>query len=145
MKHRARTATPARRTYYDAVSYRRWVARQIGPRRVGGIYRSGYSGAVYEVLAVDPGPRTGTWPVWQITVRILGGTRAIEHCTGWEDRDRVLAEPGEEALRYWAEHTLAAPALTTSPTAGALLEQRHLLDEVAHPDLTAAFRALAAA
>ncbi|MFF2630865.1 hypothetical protein ACFVUN_34520 [Kitasatospora griseola] len=144
MKHRTATATlaPAGRAH-DDVSYRRWVARQIGPRRVGGIYRSGYSGAVYEVVAVDPGPRT-EWPTWQITTRILGATTTVRHCTAWEGRDRVLAEPGESALRYWAEHVLADPAPTAGPTAGALLEQRHLLDEVAHPEQVAALQRLAA-
>ncbi|WP_404870971.1 hypothetical protein ACI1MP_37605 (plasmid) [Kitasatospora griseola] len=142
MKHRTATLVPAGRAH-DAVSYRRWVACQIGPRRVGGIYRSGYSGAVYEVVAVDPGPRT-EWPIWQITTRILGATIAVRHCTAWEDRDQVLAEPGEAALRYWAEHVLADPAPTAGPTAGALLEQRHLLDEVAHPEQVAALQRLAA-
>ncbi|MFJ5927614.1 hypothetical protein ACIQF6_33965 [Kitasatospora sp. NPDC092948] len=145
MKYRARTATPARRAHYDADSYRRWVARQIGPRQVGGIYRSGYAGAVYEVLAIDPGPRIGAWPVWRITVRLLGATAAVQHCTAWEARDQVLAEPGESALTYWAEHILDGPVLTAGPTAGALLEQRHLLDEVAHPEQVAVFRHLAAA
>ncbi|WP_049661252.1 hypothetical protein [Kitasatospora sp. MY 5-36] len=60
MKHRARTSSPARRAYYEADSIRRWIARAIGPRRVGD--------TPYEVLAIDPGPREGR-PVWQITVR----------------------------------------------------------------------------
>ncbi|MET9403942.1 hypothetical protein [Kitasatospora sp. NPDC002965] len=39
----------------------------------------------------------------------------------------------------WADPVLEQPA-----TGGALLEQRHVLDEAAHPDQTAAFRRLAA-
>ncbi|MET9183150.1 hypothetical protein ABZX88_33815 [Kitasatospora aureofaciens] len=137
MKHRARISSPARRAYYDAASYRRWVARQIGPRAVGGYYRSAYSDSVYEVLAIDPGPREG-WPVWRITVRTLGEDATRWHCTAWDERDQVVAEPGEQALRFWAEHTLARPA-----SSGALLEQRHLLDEAAHPGTVAALHELA--
>ncbi|MFF2080603.1 hypothetical protein ACFVXG_38295 [Kitasatospora sp. NPDC058162] len=138
MKHRARNSTPARRAHYDAASYRRWVARQIGPRAVGGYYRSGYSDTVYEVLAIEPGPLPG-WPVWRITVRTLGETSSRWHCSAWDERrDRVVAEPGAQALTFWAEYTLAQPACT-----GALLEQRHLLDEAAHPDLVDALHHLA--
>ncbi|MEE1783046.1 hypothetical protein PUR71_08970 [Streptomyces sp. SP17BM10] len=137
MKHRARTSSPARRAYYEAASYRRWVARQIGPRRVGGFYRSVYSDTVYEVLAIDPGPRE-SWPVWQITVRTLGESSSRWHCTAWDERDQVVAAPGEQAMRLWAEHTLAQPAV-----GGALLEQRHVLDEAAHPDTVAALHQLA--
>ncbi|GAA2815080.1 hypothetical protein GCM10010441_44640 [Kitasatospora paracochleata] len=142
MKHRARTSSPARRAYYDAASYRRWVARQIGPRCVGGIYRSGYSDSVYEVLAIDPGPREG-WPTWRITVRTLGEDMTRWHCTAWDadhDHDQVVAEPGVQALRVWVEHTLTRPA-----SSGALLEQRHVLDEAAHPGTVGALYELARA
>ncbi|MFE4604319.1 hypothetical protein ACFRKE_26095 [Kitasatospora indigofera] len=130
MKHRARA-------YYDAAGYRRWVARQIGPRAVGGFYRSAYSDVVYEVLAIEPGPRP-QWPTWKITVRTLGESTSRWHCTAWDERDHVVAAPGEEALTFWAEHTLARPA-----SGGALLEQRHLLDEAAHPATVAALHQLA--
>ncbi|MEE1821233.1 hypothetical protein PUR61_03320 [Streptomyces sp. BE20] len=126
MKHYARTSSPARRAHYEAATYRRWVARQIGPRRVGGLYRATRFDPVYEVLAVDPGPRT-EWPIWQITVRTLGESRIRTHCAAWEGE--VVAEPGEQALTAWADRTLAQPAAD-----GALLEQRHVLDEAAHPD-----------
>ncbi|MGW4694742.1 hypothetical protein ACWEO1_20450 [Kitasatospora cineracea] len=126
MNHRARTSSPARRAYYEAATYRRWVAREIGPRRVGGLYRISPFDPVYEVLAIDPGPRT-EWPTWQITVRTLGETRIRTHCTAWEGE--VVAEPGEQALAYWAEFVLSRPAADD----GALLEQRHVLDEAAHP------------
>ncbi|MGW4806394.1 hypothetical protein [Kitasatospora sp. NPDC004272] len=135
MKHRARTSSPARRAYYEADTYRRWVAREIGPRRVGGLYRTGPFDPVYEVLAIDPGPRT-EWPTWQITVRTLGETRIRTHCTAWEGE--VVAEPGEQALAYWAEFALSRPA-----DDGALLEQRHVLDEALNPELVVAFHQLA--
>ncbi|MGW4651319.1 hypothetical protein [Kitasatospora sp. NPDC004289] len=138
MKYRTRTSSPARRAHYEVTSHRRWVARQIGPRAVGGYYRSYHSGVVYEVLAVDPGPRP-QWPTWKITVRTLGESTSRWHCTGWDERDQVVAAPGEDALTYWADHTL------THSTAedGAHLEQRHLLDEAAHPDTVAALHQLA--
>ncbi|MGE7437021.1 hypothetical protein [Kitasatospora sp. NPDC001175] len=137
MKHRARNSSPARRAYYDAASYRRWVARQIGPRAVGGFYRSAYSDVVYEVLAIESGPRP-QWPTWKITVRTLGESTSRWHCTAWDERDQIVAEPGEQALKFWAEHTLARPA-----EGGALLEQRHVLDEAAHPATVAALHQLA--
>ncbi|MER7848336.1 hypothetical protein ABTZ03_30870 [Kitasatospora sp. NPDC096077] len=139
MRHHARTSSPARRAHYDAVHYRRWVARLIGPQRVGGFYRSGYWGDVYEVLAIDPGPYKG-WPAWEISVRTLGETQIRRHSTAWDhNRDQVVAQPGDQALRFWAEHTLAQPAAG----GGALLEQRHHLDEAAHPDTVAALHHLA--
>ncbi|WP_327075618.1 hypothetical protein OG196_43630 (plasmid) [Kitasatospora purpeofusca] len=138
MKHRARTSSPARRAYYDAASYRRWVARQIGPRAVGGYYRSHHSDIVYEVLAIEPGPRRPAWPTWKITVRELGASRSYWHCTAWDERDQVVAVPGEQALEFWAEHTLARPA-----DGGALLEQRHVLEEAAHPATVTALHQLA--
>ncbi|GAA2121494.1 hypothetical protein GCM10009759_71270 [Kitasatospora saccharophila] len=138
MKHRARTSSPARKAYYDAASYRRWAARQIGPRAVGGFYRSAFSDVVYEVLAIEPGPRP-QWPTWKITTRQLGESTSRWHCAAWDERDHIVALPGEEALTFWAEHTLARPAESD----GALLEQRHVLDEAAHPATVAALHQLA--
>ncbi|MFE3501921.1 hypothetical protein ACFXPX_04750 [Kitasatospora sp. NPDC059146] len=112
----------------EQAAYRRYVARQLGPQQVGGIYRCGYWNDMYEVLAIR------TESPWQISVRTLGETRIRTHCSAWDERrDRVLAEPGVAALTFWAERTLAAPAAS-----GALLEQRHVLDEAAHPDTVAA-------
>ncbi|MFF4344255.1 hypothetical protein ACFY00_30550 [Kitasatospora sp. NPDC001540] len=135
MKHRARTSSPARRAYYEAATYRRWVAREIGPRRVGGLYRTSPFDPVYEVLAIEEGPRT-EWPTWQITVRVLGETRIRTHNAAWEGE--VVAEPGEQALTYWAAFALSRPA-----DDGALLEQRHVLDEAFHPGTVAALHELA--
>lgn len=126
----------AREAWYEAASHRRWIAREIGPRRVGGVYRS-YTGDVYEVLAlaIDQGTRR-SWPTWQITVRTLGSTEVRQHCTAWDDRDQVLVEPGEhlesahllfeiehpretEALQHAAPGYAAALALVSRTTAGA--------------------------
>ena len=105
----------AKVAWREAASHRRWLALQIGPRRVGGVYRS-YTGDVYEVLELDRGPRK-EWPVaWQITVRTLGSSRIRRHCTAWDERDQVLVEPGEH------------------------LESAHLRDEIEHPRETAAFQ-----
>jgi hypothetical protein len=81
----------ARRHQEDDETYGEWVAAQIGPRQVGGHYRSG--GDEYEVVALDPGPRQGAWPIWQITVR---GEDGIErsHCTAWDKyNDQVITQP----------------------------------------------------
>lgn len=79
-------------------TYEEWVAANIGPRKVGGRYHSGYNGGGYTVLAIEPGPREG-WPVWRITVRHDGWDYAVSHCTAWDPkRDRVLAEPDATEL-----------------------------------------------
>jgi hypothetical protein len=110
----------ARQAWYEAATYRRWIAREIGPRRVGGIYRS-YTGTVYEVLELERDRSNATvWPVtWQVTVRTLGERTIRRHCTAWDDRDQIVVEPGEH------------------------LECLHLLDEIAHPAATAAWQAAA--
>jgi hypothetical protein len=117
----------------STANYQRYVTRQVGPREVGGIYYCGYWADVYEVLDIQ------AEAPWQITVRTLGETRVRTHCTGWDyQRDRVVAEPGEAAVTAWADHAHSRQA-----GVGALLEQRHVLDEIAHPVTTAAFQQLA--
>lgn len=116
------------------LSYEMWVARQIGPRKVGGRYRSRYSGKTYEVLAIEPGPRP-TWPTWQITVRGEDG-QIRSHCTAWEERDQVIAEPESELTPLFAAWELAHPTITDHP------EWRHVLDEIAHPLAIQAFHRL---
>ncbi|MFF2549081.1 hypothetical protein ACFVUY_41870 [Kitasatospora sp. NPDC058063] len=145
MKYHARVSSPARRAYYEADSTRRWIARAIGPRRVGGIYRGAYAGDTpYEVLAIDPGPREG-WPIWQITVRTVGEDQVRPHCTAWDhERDVVVAQPEDEDFaQAWA-----AWQLTHDPNPWTRRESdspawQHVLDEIAHPVSTAAFQHLA--
>jgi len=75
-------------------TYREWVAANIGPRLVGGRYRSGYGS--YTVLAIDAGPRE-SWPTWQITVLHDGWDYPVSHCTPWDaHRDTILAEPAAD-------------------------------------------------
>lgn len=50
-----------------------------------------------------------------------------------------LIETDAETIRYWADGVLEQPA-----TGGALLEQRHVLEEAAHPEQVEALRRLAA-
>ena len=58
----------------------------VGPRKVGGIYRSGYSGDVYEVLHIGIGHETRIhWSPWSITVRTVGDDWTRTHCTAWCD------------------------------------------------------------
>ncbi|MFF0415623.1 hypothetical protein ACFYUY_34995 [Kitasatospora sp. NPDC004745] len=145
MKQRSRISTDARRVYYCADSTRRWIARQIGPRCVGGIYRGAYvSDTPYEVLAIDPGPREG-WPAWEITVRTVGEDRIRRHCTAWDhERDVVVAQPEDEDFaQAWA-----AWQLTHDPDPWTRREAdspawQHVLDEIAHPVSTIAFQRLA--
>lgn len=88
-KENAEAVKPADK---DTAQYKRWVRKQIGPRTVGGQYRSHNGGETYSVLAIEPGPRD-SWPVWQITVLDDGATEPKSHCTAWNDRDQVLFQP----------------------------------------------------
>ncbi|MCC9312084.1 hypothetical protein LN042_34355 [Kitasatospora sp. RB6PN24] len=133
MKQNTSTTGSTVKARREQAAYRRYVARQLGPQQVGGIYRCGYWNDVYEVLAIR------TESPWHIQVRTLGETRIRTHCTAWDyQQDQVVAEPGEAATTAWAAHAHTHPA-----TSGALAEQRHLLDEIAHPVSTAAFQQLA--
>lgn len=77
----------------------KWIAKAIGPRRVGGPYSNAYWDAAYTVLAIDPGPRS-SWPDWEITVQFDYQEAPMTHCTAWDPRrDRVLSEPDAEAAR----------------------------------------------
>ncbi|WP_327071888.1 hypothetical protein [Kitasatospora sp. NBC_01302] len=145
MKHRNRISSPARRAYYEAARYKRWVARQIGPRRVGGIYRSAYITDIpYEVLAIEPGPREG-WPTWQITVRTVGEDRIRRHCAAWDhERDVVIAQPEDENFaQAWAAWQLAHDPDPWARREADSPAWRHVLDEIAHPATTAALQRLA--
>lgn len=62
----------------------------IGPRKVGGSYRSGYWGENYTVLAIGLG--ADILGGWNMTCRWADG-RTTTHATAWEPRrDRVLEE-----------------------------------------------------
>ncbi|MGA5824097.1 hypothetical protein ACPC54_40405 [Kitasatospora sp. NPDC094028] len=89
-------------------TYEEWVAQQIGPRRVGGRYRTRH-GYEYDVIAIDPGPRPRTqWPVWQITVIGVEDSIKRSHCTAWDEGDQVVQEPGEAVLEWPAAGARAA-------------------------------------
>lgn len=92
-------------------TYEQWVAAEIGPRKVGGRYRTRH-GYEYDVLAIDPGPRPRTqWPVWQITtIGVQDGIQA-SHCTAWDEGDEVVKEPGDVVLDWPAAGLEAAEAL----------------------------------
>lgn len=75
------------------LTFEEWISLQIGPRRPGGHYWNGSSGAAYDVLSVEPGPRP-SWPSWQMTVRWEQDGTTTVHSTGWDPRrDRVLTQP----------------------------------------------------
>ena len=63
--------------------------REIGPRKVGGRYHSGYWGEDYTVLDIETD--RPQWPPWQITIRWDDGRKG-SHCTAWDPkRDRLLS------------------------------------------------------
>lgn len=68
-----------------------WIARQLGPRQVGGRYYSGSRDQEYEVVTVDDEP--DSWGQWEITVR-WDDDHESTHCTPWApDQDHVIATP----------------------------------------------------
>ncbi|MFI9332947.1 hypothetical protein ACIGZJ_36105 [Kitasatospora sp. NPDC052868] len=89
-------------------TYEEWVSQQIGPRKVGGRYktRNGYE---YDVIEIDRGPRPSTqWPVWQITIIGTEDGAKRSHCTAWDERDQIVQEPGEVVLEWPAAAARAA-------------------------------------
>ncbi len=69
----------------DTLAY---IDECIGPRRVGGRYRSYYWDTEYEVLAIDRDP--ADTPLWSITVKFADRSGPTQHCTPWDSRDRVV-------------------------------------------------------
>lgn len=61
-----------------------YQSKVIGPRVVGGRYRSAYWGTEYTVLAIDTSATTPTF-----TVQDDHGIRT--HSTAWAKRDEVLS------------------------------------------------------
>ncbi|GAB3673669.1 hypothetical protein [Saccharopolyspora sp. NPDC049426] len=78
----------------DAEQARQHIAEEIGPRHVGGRYRSGYSRRAYTVEDISiSAPDDVVGPRWSITVRWDNGHVAT-HYTAWNpDRDEVLSPP----------------------------------------------------
>ena len=67
----------------------RYLKAVIGPRVVGGIYRSGYWNKNYTVTAIEITDGTA----WTMTVSWEDG-RTTTHCTPWDNkRDTVLYTP----------------------------------------------------
>lgn len=73
----------------------------IGPRKVGGVYYSGYWGTNYEVLAIDDEGCTITvrdLPLDQqpatVQKSLVDPTHIRRHFTAWDyRRDRVISQP----------------------------------------------------
>ena len=71
------------------------VEKCIGPRVVGGHYRSGYWGITYVVVSIDVGEDSQIpWSDWSITERDDADGRIRVHCTAWDTKpgrpDKVL-------------------------------------------------------
>lgn len=72
------------------MTQQQWTDTEIGPRQVGGRYRSGYYGMRYEVLAVHR--NVPVWG-WAMTVRWADG-RTTSHSTAWRNgQDEVISQP----------------------------------------------------
>lgn len=72
------------------------IARSIGPRRVGGRYRSAYRGRDYEVLAIHVGP--DVIGGWAITVQFDDRPHPVTHGTDWSTHDQVISQPVQETF-----------------------------------------------
>jgi len=102
-------------------TYEEWVAEQIGPRQVGGRYRT-YTGYEYQVLEIEPGPRP-TWPTWRITIRGVEDGTERWHCTAWDERDQVLTGEARSGHKTWLDASVAEwPAGAEQATAQAVLQ-----------------------
>jgi hypothetical protein len=82
------------------MSATRYVAEAIGPRRVGGVYRSGYWGITYRVEEIHTGPGGPIpWSEWAIVATDLDGPtpgRTRTHCTAWDPgADTERPDPGQ--------------------------------------------------
>lgn len=67
----------------------RYLKNVIGPRVVGGMYRSGYWRRNYTVTAIEITDGTA----WSMTVQWEDGDTTT-HCTAWDrKRDAVLCTP----------------------------------------------------
>lgn len=72
-----------------------YVTKALGPRRVGGRYRSSYWGTAYEVLAVNITREHGAL-CWWVTERDIEGPdagRIRTHATSWDRRDKIIFQP----------------------------------------------------
>jgi hypothetical protein len=76
-----------------------YVTEAIGPRRVGDLYRDGYGGVVYRVVAIDLGSASRIfWSPWSITIVDVTGCipgRVRTHCTPWDRGDSILLDTAE--------------------------------------------------
>ena len=88
----AATMTDAQRRKTEA----KIIAKEVGPRKVGGVYWSVYGGR-YEVVKIETGSDgIHYWNCWRITVRCLDDGEIRTHCTAWDaKRDRIISQPQE--------------------------------------------------
>jgi hypothetical protein len=79
-------------------AHERYVQEAIGPRRVGGVYRSAYWGVTYQVERILLGQdarKVIAWSDWAVVEVDLDGPTAGQrhtHCTPWDDRDRIVGD-----------------------------------------------------
>lgn len=102
-----------------------WIEQAIGPRQVGGTYRSHHWGTDYEVIAIvrrTDHESTG----WHITVRDLPNGPIRTHCTPWHDHDQVLTQPNPQE-----RHAVTSRSVDdfTSTVDGAAAHARLTADE----------------
>ncbi len=67
------------------------INEQIGPRKVGTVWKERHGGPTVEVLAIDRDP--AGWMLWSITEVDLDGSQKgmrRTHCTAWDPRDQVV-------------------------------------------------------
>lgn len=67
------------------------AAKEIGPRVVGGRYRSAYRGLEYDV--VDITRSSALCGGWSITVQYADRPCPVTHATAWHPDDEIVATP----------------------------------------------------
>ncbi|MFF3343185.1 hypothetical protein [Streptomyces flavidovirens] len=93
----------------NAETARTFYKTHVGPQEVGKVYRSGYWGELYTVLAIhygdDEAAKAIGWRSWWAITVVGNDERVRMHCTAW-DPDRDAAHPEIcPCLHPRADHT----------------------------------------
>jgi len=112
-----------------------WAGTEVGPRRVGGTYRSAYGGEAYKVLDIQPDNIYG-WKILVETVPAKGGANYGRrwHSTGWDYGKTRQSDPvlnwlraemgmrGGASTHYKGDEVLSQPPRVDSPAVRALMK-----------------------
>ncbi|MEC4016069.1 hypothetical protein [Streptomyces sp. H27-D2] len=87
------------------------TAAQLGPRRLGTVYRN--DGGVFVVEAVLHGAEARvvlSWSDWAVTVRNRLTGERLTVCSAWDDRNQIVSQPKSAELDLCADDFRSAQA-----------------------------------